>query len=372
MNPWGRRVRFAVLVALADLALFNLYQIIHSPNPWPDFAFFYAFAKAGLSNGYQHVYEPAVQQGAIQSLFPGAPYYPVVNPPPFGWLLTPLTFLPYPLALWIWTVAMIASLALAALLLSPPGVYWRVLYTGLWLAFLPAYLVFVSAPLAPLLVLSLALTWKLIREERQVAAGLVLAVAVLKPTVLILVPFALLAAGYTRVFVAWLAAAAALVIASLVSLGPSGLSAYVSISSEFASRPYFLRWSLAPIFGEGGWVVAVVFIAVMTPWLARRVRAQGPEAVIAVGVMGSFLINHHMTPGDLMVLLVPVWLLLRERQSRRSDALLGVAWTGAWLSLIFPIAGIAVAAVTPVVLFARSVFRRSAPTGAPEMALSGR
>ena len=70
-------------------------------------------------------------------------------------------------------------------------------------------------------------------------------------------------------------------------------------------------------------MVAVVFIALMTPWLARRVRAQGPEAVIVVGVMGSFLINHHMTPGDLMVLLVPVWLLLRERQSRRGDALLG-------------------------------------------------
>jgi hypothetical protein len=216
------------------------------------------------------------------------------------------------------------------------------------------------------------LTWKLIREERQVVAGLVLSLAVLKPTVLILVPFALLAAGYTRVFVTWLAAAVVLVVASLVSLGPSGLTAYASIASEFASRPYFLRWSLAPILGEGAWVVAVVFIALMTPWLARRVRAQGPEAVIVVGVMGSFLINHHMTPGDLMVLLVPVWLLLRERQSRRSDALVGVVWTGAWLSLIFPVAGIAVVAATPVVLFVRSVFRRSAPTGAPEMALSGR
>jgi hypothetical protein len=360
VGPWTRRARVAVLAALADLTLYNAYQVIHSPTRWPDFAFFYAFARAGLTYGDPRMYDPTIQEAAIHALFPGAPLLVVVNPPPFAWLLAPLTLIPYPVALGIWTAAMIAALAVSGLLLAPAGRYWRALFTASWLGFLPAYLLFVSAPLAPLVVLSLVLAWKFVRDKRQVAAGLVLAVGLLKPTLAILVPFALLAAGHRRLFLSWFGAAVVLVLASAASLGLSGIKSYLSLSTSFAANSYYLRWSLVPILGnEIAWVLAVVLISAATVLIAWRLRREGPEPVIAVGVMGSVLINHHMTPGDLMMMLAPIWLLLRLRGGAMRSWLLGFAWAGGWLALIFPVLALVVAAAMPVVLMGRNARLRT-------------
>ncbi|HEY1420948.1 MAG TPA: glycosyltransferase family 87 protein, partial [Candidatus Dormibacteraeota bacterium] len=345
MGPWSRRARVAVLAALADLALYNAFQVLHSPTRWPDFAYFYSFARAGLTYGDPRMYEPAVQRAAVDVLFPGSPLLVVVNPPPFAWLLTPLTLVPYPVALWIWTASMIAALAISALVLAPPERYWQVLFTASWLGFLPAYLLFVSAPLAPLVVLSLVLAWKLVNDKHEIAAGLVLAIGLLKPTLAILVPFALLAAGHRRLFVSWLAAAAVLAISSAAALGVSGIKSYLALSTSFAANPYYLRWSLVPVLGDGMvWVAAVALLAAATMLAAWRLRHSGAEQVIAIGVMGSVLINHHMTPGDLMMLLAPIWLLLRCQGGALRNTLLGLTWVAGWLALIFPILALVVAA----------------------------
>jgi Glycosyltransferase family 87 len=351
MSSWSRRARVAVLAALADLTAFNAFQVFHSPTRWPDFAFFYSFAWAGLKYGDARIYDPSIQLAAIQNFFPGAPLLVVVNPPPFAWLLAPLTLIPYPIALWIWTIAMVTALAVAGLLLAPATQYSRILFTASWLGFLPAYLLFVSAPLAPLVVLSLALAWKLVGEKREVAAGLVLSVGLLKPTLAILVPVALLAAGHRRLFASWAAASLILVLASAASLGPGGIKAYAVMSESFAANAYYLRWSLVPYLGDGmAWAGAVALIAAATVVIAWRLRADGPESVIAVGVMGSILVNHHMTPGDLMMLLAPIWLLLRHGGSSIRNLLLGVGWVGGWLALIFPVLALVVAGAVPVLL----------------------
>jgi len=353
MSPWSRRARVAVLAAFADLTAFNAYQVFHSPTRWPDFAFFYSFAWAGLKYGDSRMYDPSIQLAAVHAFFPGAPLLVVVNPPPFAWLLAPLTFIPYPVALWVWTISMIGSLAVAAFLLAPATRYSRILFTASWLGFLPAYLLFVSAPLAPLVVLSLALAWKLTTGKREVAAGLALSIGLLKPTLAILVPFALLAAGHRRLFVSWAAASAVLVLASAASLGVGGIKSYVSMSASFAANAYYLRWSLVPYLGDGMvWAAAVALIALATVLISWRLRHGGPEPVIAVGVMGSVLVNHHMTPGDLMMLLAPVWLLLRTGGGQLRAGLLGLAWVGGWLALIFPVLALVVAAATPVGLLA--------------------
>ena len=352
VSPWSQRARFGVLVALADLTLFNAYQVFRSPNPWPDFVYFLTFARVGLTYGEPRLYDSALQQSALQAQFPGAPFEVVVNPPPLAWLLAPLTLVPYELALWIWTASMIAALAVSSQLLAPPGRYPRALYTASLLGFLPAYLLVVSAPLAPLVVLSVVLAWKLIRDDREVAAGLVLAIGLLKPTLAVLVPFALLAAGHRRLFMSWLVAAVVLVLASAASIGPNGIKDYIAASASFASNPYYLRWSLVPFLGDGtAWVAAVLVISGATMGIAWRLRRDGPEPVIAVGVMGSILVNHHMTPGDLMMLLAPIWMLARIPGGLVRASLLGLAWVGGWLAMIFPATALVVAATMEVVLF---------------------
>ena len=357
-GSWLRRGRAAVVVALADLTLFNIYQIVNyqmfsARYQWPDFLYFYAFARAGLAHGYRQLYDPAIQAAAVHSTFPQAPFYGVINPPPFAWLLTPLAVLPYPVALGIWTAAMVAALALSGYVLASGRD--RILFAGLWLGFLPAYIVVVSAPLAPLVMLSLALTRKLKRDRREIAAGLVLAIGLLKPNLVVLVPFAFLAAGNRRLFVAWLSAASVLVIASVVSLGTSAAD-YVTATAVFASNRYALRWSLVPVFGDGfGWLAAALLITGGTLWLAWRLRNHGPETVLAIGVAGSLLVNHHLTPGDLNLLLVPIWLLLRIPGGLIWKTTIGFMWAGAWLALMFPITAIVVLGAIPAAALIRSL-----------------
>ena len=130
------------------------------------------------------------------------------------------------------------------------------------------------------------------------------------------------------------------------------IKAFIAASASFASNPYYLRWSLVPFLGDGtAWVAAVLVIAGATMGIAWRLRRDGPEPVIAVGVMGSILVNHHMTPGDLMMLLAPIWMLARIPGGLVRASLLGLAWVGGWLAMIFPATALVVAATMEVVLF---------------------
>ena len=341
---WLRRGRTAVIVALADLTLFNVFQIVtfqvyQARSQWPDFLYFYAFARTGLTNGFQHLYDPVAQAAAVHAIAPQAPFYEVVNPPPFAWLLSPVAVLPFPVALAIWTAAMVAALALSGHLLGSGRD--RLIFAGMWMGFLPAYIAVVSAPLAPLVMVALALAWKLLRDQREIAAGLVLAVGLLKPNLVLLVPFAFLTAGHRRLFLAWLSAASALVIASVLSLGPR-TGDFVTESVVFAANGYALRWSLVPIVGDGySWMAAVLLITAATLWIAWRLRNRDPGLVLAVGVAGSLLVNHHLTPGDLNLLLVPIWLLLRVPGGLLWKTAIGALWIGGWLALVFPLTAIA-------------------------------
>ena len=355
--PWIRRGRVAILAALADLVLYNAYQVLHSVTQWPDFMYFDALARSGLVYGFQRIYDPIVATMTYHTMFPGAPFSCCeVNPPPFAWLLAPLALIPYPVALWIWTALMVVAMAAASQLLAPSGLYYRALFMLSWMGFLPSYLLLVSAPVAPLEVLSLALTWRFIRADRPTAAGIALAIALLKPTLVILVPLTLLAANQRRLFASWLMVTAVLVIASFASLGPNGVIQFLVDGRNLAINPYSLRWSLVPSLGEGiVWVGAVLLITGAMVWLAWRLRHEGQEPAIALGVMGSILINHHMTPGDLMIFLVPVWLMFRVRGGLLRNAMLCIEWVAGWLALIFPVTALLAAAALPFVLLVRSL-----------------
>ena len=351
-----RRARFAVIVALANLTAFNAYQIVsyaiyRRSTQWPDFLYFYSFAKVGLTSGFTHLYDPIAQAVIVHSIEPNAPFYEVVNPPPFAWVLEPLAVLPYPLALGIWTALMVGAATLTWYLLGAGEA--RLIFALMWLGFLAAYIVVVSAPMAPLLMLTLAATWKLMRNQREIAAGLVLSIGLLKPNLVSLVPIALLAAGHRRVFIGWLAAALVMVTASVLSLG-TRTADYFTESVALAGNGYALRWSLVPIVGDGNrWLAAAILVAGATLLIAWRVRRTGPGPVLAVGIAGSLLVNHHMTPGDLNLLLVPIWLLLLMPGGFFWKTTVGVLWTGAWFGLIFPLMAVGVLVAIPVVVFIR-------------------
>src|SRR5258708_19006139 len=80
----------------------------------------------------------------------------------------------------------------------------------------------------PYVAAGVVLAWRLMREDKEIATGVLLSTIFLKPNTAILVPVVLLAAGRYRVFAAWLAAGAVLVVIALLVLGPEGLSGYLN------------------------------------------------------------------------------------------------------------------------------------------------
>src|SRR5712692_2138510 len=84
----------AAIVALAELTLFNLYQVanaIPAKLSESDFRIFYAVALIGPRWGFDRLYDPDLQQQALQLVWAGTQWVPFINPPFVAWLLLPLT-----------------------------------------------------------------------------------------------------------------------------------------------------------------------------------------------------------------------------------------------------------------------------------------
>jgi hypothetical protein len=290
-------------------------------------------------------------------------WFPFINPPPVAWLVAPLTALPAPVAYVPWVLLVSASLIGAALLLAPRDRLSRALFAALALGFLPTFVAVAFGQLAPIVGLGLAAAWVLLGQGRQVAAGLALSVIALKPQLAVLVPLALLAAGYRRAFLT--AAAAGLLLAgiSLASLGGHGLYAYRELATPLFGDLYFQRWSLTPLTGSGPlWFLAVLLAAAATAAVAWRNRGD-PGLAIAAGVAGSLLVNHYLTVSDFVILLVPLWLVLREPRPAWLLALCGLTWLAGWFSLAF---GPPVIVAEVALLLALAVSRRPG-TQAPSL-----
>src|SRR5438128_12273651 len=79
---------------------------------------------------------------------------------------------------------------------------------------------------------AVATAWWLIRAERSLAAGVVLSLLVLKPQLALLVPVALLAAGYRTTFASWLVASAVIGVVARVMLGGGGMARYRDVLTQ--------------------------------------------------------------------------------------------------------------------------------------------
>jgi hypothetical protein len=328
----------AAVVTCFDLFLYNLYQYLHYLPGHPeisDFRAFYAAAKVGLGQGWTAIYERDRLEPVLQALWPGSPYVAFLNPPPLAWLLTPLTVLPPTTAFFAWAGIDLAILAACALACAPPRPAPRLAALLSVLGFLPTYSVVTYGTVAPLLLAVVAGCWALLRRDRQVEAGLLLSLLVLKPQVALLVPVALLAAGRLRCFLAWAIATGLLASISLLAIGQAGALAWLQGLRDISQDPFLARYSIADLAGGGlpGWAAraAVASLALLDAWLGRR---RGPEVAISAAVPASLLVAGHITPGDFVMLLLPVWLLLRTSPPPPLEMtmLLGCFWLAAWLA----------------------------------------
>jgi hypothetical protein len=275
-----------------------------------DFRLYYAGAEVGLRYGWSHIYDSKLHHAAVAALQPVGHWYALLTPAPITWLVAPLTLVGYPAAYWVW-VALSLSILVATLWYARPRQAWAGLYLFWWAALGPLWFSAYEGQVTILVAAGLLAGWRLLETRRDFLAGAILAVALFKPHLILLLPLALLVAGRWRALAGFSAVAAGAGIVMLVTLHPAGIQGYLAML--LASQPAgdtapTLRSALGAtpqvLAIQSAAVIAVIAVAART----RRTGVSWPLVVSAL--MGSFLLATYWHSQDYLALDVAAAILL--------------------------------------------------------------
>lgn len=309
----GITVALGISVALALIDL-EWSHTLHYKLAQPDFYVYYLAAQLGRAYGWGAIYDPAVFLPPVTAAV-GKPL-PYLNPPELAWLVTPLSFLPYSLAAWIWTGMLAAAFVLVWYLVAPGRRLMRLIHGVGAAVLLPVFVGLLFGQVSLVVVAAVALSWWLLSRGRPWLAGVVLSALILKPQMAFLVPLSLLLAGYGRVFLAWLAAGVPLAIVALLATG-TAVFHHISQSLHLVSgvpgpiQSSLLRQLPLPLAIIG--IAVVLGLSVLIIW---RGRGGGPSIPIAVGLLSSMLVTPYVNFYDLAALVLAAWLILRVNPPR--------------------------------------------------------
>jgi alpha-1,2-mannosyltransferase len=354
----------ALALALLSIVDIGLAAAATSWQIGTDFRLPYAAAEIGLRYGWSHIYDPDLQRTTVLALGHSDLFQPYLNVPPWAFLVTPLTFIPYPIAYAIWVIAMVAALLAAALLAAPSDRLLRIIYVGAAFGSLEVALGPGFGQPSALVALAVVGCWRSLRAGRPALAGLVLALISLKPHIALLVPFALLLAGHVRAFTYWAAASLALAAISLIALQPSGLQMYFAL---LATSPTYMvgqpAWTLAGILGApAGLPLEALLVAgaALAAWLYRH---RGPEVPIAVGILATLAVVPYLHAQDFVMLVVAIWVLHRAQLEQLDGRRLAAFWVAMMVGIEWPpLLIVAEAALLGVLLFTALGRQRSVQT----------
>jgi hypothetical protein len=352
---------WAAAHAIAVWILLFLVMPIHE-----DVRMIYVASEAGLRHGWSTIYDQSTLR-ALSSAFPASAQridavYTYVHPPLVAWLFAPLTVLSEPLAYLAWTIVALGALVFAWHVAAPfSGIAKAALLllaVGLW----PLVSAFYYGQPITLVLACVAGSWWLLRHDRTLAAGLVLAVATaLKPQLMWMLPAALLASGRIRAVGGWIAGCALMAGLFVLALGGSGLSSWIAALQQNQADPAHTVNTLIHFFGLGPLTIALWMIFGAAALLVAYRRRANVDSVYTAGLLGTALVTFHFHELDYGVLVLAAWFFLRTAPPiwQRLWLLVGVfavellavgtangpawdvpthalviAWTASWLAIV--------------------------------------
>jgi len=322
--------RFFMMLGFAIVALGLAVDIVNVDfRAGIDFHTYLAAANVGLQQGWSHIYDQGLVALAQKDLVPAQRSQPFLSPPTVAFLTAPLSPLPYSIAFLVWAIGTFMAFALAlAWAGSGKGlVRWIPVFAALstwWVM----HAVDVGQ-VVPLVAAGTVVAWRLLRDKRDVAAGLVLATILLKPNTAILAPLALLMAGRVRAFGAWVAATLAVFLLVFLTLGANGMSAYMEqLMAPLPSGADSL--TLHGAFGAAGAVAMTARVLIVGIVFATAYRLRNtPGLALAAGILGSLIIAPYLHGSDLCLLAAAGWMVWQDRTWVAWRIALGVAWVAA-------------------------------------------
>ena len=295
------------LIALA----FDLWR---RPEPIGiDFHTYEAAARVALQHGWSHLYDQAAVAAEQKRLVVDQINQPFISTPPVAWLAAALAPVPYMTEYYVWAVVTFAAYALALAWSAPSRGLMR--WVGIVAAIAPWWVLHAVhlGQVVPLVAAAVVVAWRLLREKRDVAAGLVLSLVLLKPNTAFIVPLALLVASRYRAFVAWSAAVAVLAAISLLTMGVDGASAYINqLAAPLPGGASSL--TVEGAVGVSGVLALALRVLIVGIALVAAFRLRSsPGLVIATGVLGSLLAAPYLHGSDLCLLSAAAWIVWEER-----------------------------------------------------------
>jgi len=291
-----------------------------------DFHTYLAAADVGLRQGWSHIYEQALVAAEQKRLVPTDPSQPFLSPPTVAWLVAPVTALDFWTAFEVWAVFTFVTFAVA--------LAWSGVSTGIvrWIAVLAAlspWWVLHAVNLGqvvPVVAAGVVLGWRLLRDRKDIAAGIALSVIFLKPNTAILVPLALFAARRYRAFASWVVVGAGIALLALVLLGTQGLSDYINqLRAPLPSGADYL--TLKGAVGATGAVATILRVLIAGAVLAAAFTLRGSSGlVLPVAIVGSLLVSPYLHASDLCLLAAAAWMVWEERPTLAWRAPLAVGW----------------------------------------------
>jgi hypothetical protein len=281
-----------------------------------DFRVFYAAAKVGLGAGWSHIYDADLLRAASAAfpardqIYDSAHFY--VQTPLLAWIIAPLTALPEPAAFVLWSLIGLAAFVVAWIVACPFTGLGRItlLLLGLALWSVEESLRFGQPTL--LMLAMVAVAWQQTRRGRPVAAGALLALAVMiKPQDAFLVPVALLVSGRIPAFLAFVASSAVLAVAFLLALGTTGVSGFLGATAMVQADPIHQFDTLAFVFGIGPVTYAAELVLGAIAMVVAYSRRAELDVVFALGLLGSVMASPHLHQPDYAFNVLAAWLVLR-------------------------------------------------------------
>ena len=312
---------------------------------------------AGALHEFQLTFEPDLSQS-----------FPFPYPPAYLFAVWPLSFLRYGIAYLVWD-----AVTLALFLWAVFGTRLRTVLA--WFVLLaPVTAITLSQGQNGLLTSALIVGGMRLMDRRPVLGGVLLGLATIKPQLGVLVPFALIAAGYWRTLVAAGFTAVVLALISGLAFGwdtwPAwfeaavGHAAYVEQSVNNYLKPGLMAnlelFGVAVPVAHAVQVAVSVVVTAIVVWCFRR--GPGDLSVAALQV-GTFLAMPFVFRYDMPMVVNAILLLVRDRQ--RSGRPVGVIEAGIIvLGLLAPALNTVttrffyVSGISLVLLFGLIVWRR--------------
>lgn len=324
---WSIERRHWLAMALGVVAFALALDVLIRHDPISvDFHTYFAASQVGLLTGWSHVYDQTTVLAAQYYLSPGQRIQPFLSPPTVAFVTAPLTAVPYDIAYTIWAVvcfaAFAASMAWAG---TSKGVSRWIAVVGALSPWWVMHAVNVGQ-VVPLVAAATVVSWRLLREKKDLLAGLVLLAILLKPNTAILVPFAVLFAGRYRAFAAWVAGAAVISVIVLLTFGTGGVAAYIAqLRGPLPAGADDL--TLHGVLGATGAFALVLRILVVGAVLSGSFKLRAtPGLVLPLAVVGSLVISPYLHGSDLCMLAGAGFMVWETRHARSWRALLIAGW----------------------------------------------